>query len=82
MIGLDFALLQKVRSEIANREKEDDTEILGGEEAENAENAENAEVRQDLRKNDADKNEKLKDADPLSELQSHCRTVMARNVVR
>ncbi|XP_059079943.1 protein Red-like [Tigriopus californicus] len=65
--GLDFALLQKVRSEIANRETEGPVKVEPVEDVEE-EKKEEAAIG--------------KLAHPEDELQSQCRTAMGKNIVR
>lgn len=66
-VGLDFALLQKVRSEIANRETEGTAET---EPEENLVDEKKEEIAN------------AKVVNPEDELQSQCRTAMGKNIVR
>eukprot|EP00095_Tigriopus_kingsejongensis_P005210 maker-scaffold408_size180710-snap-gene-0.38 protein:Tk05210 transcript:maker-scaffold408_size180710-snap-gene-0.38-mRNA-1 annotation:"red protein (ik factor) (cytokine ik)" len=73
--GLDFALLQKVRSEIATRENDDDLaepELPPEEEPTQ---------KSSLVPDEGTKNREPA-GDPLDELQNDCRTPMAKNIVR
>ena len=84
LVGLDFALLQKVRSEITQREKEDEAA---------AEDVEEEEVKPEKKNKKGSGAEKATPAaaaatpvvtsgDVVSELQALCRTNMAKNVIR
>ena len=65
--GLDFALLQKVRSEISNREQEE------------MEDAEELSEDEEDEKKAGDRDEKR---DPVAALQANCKTIMAKNILR
>ena len=76
--GLDFALLQKVRSEIYNLEKEDnaDEESSGG-------GGDNRKARRAAaKKGESVNQEEADEVDPVVELQKQCRTNVGRNIVR
>jgi IK cytokine len=72
--GLDFALLQKVRSEIASREN--------GEE--NEEDVEEKEEESETKKDEVHekKSEEKRDVDPFQDLLGQCKSVMSKNIVR
>ena len=75
--GLDFALLQKVRSEIYNIEKDDEAE------EDNANSDSNRKARRAAaKKGEAANPEEVSEVDPVAELQKQCRTNVARNIVR
>ena len=75
--GLDFALLQKVRSEIYNIEKDDEAE------EDNANSDSNRKARRAAaKKGEAVNPEEVSEVDPVAELQKQCRTNVARNIVR
>ena len=74
--GLDFALLQKVRSEIYNIEKEDGAEEESG-------GGDNRKARRAAaKKGESADAEDADEVDPVVELQKQCRTNVARNIVR
>ena len=76
--GLDFALLQKVRSEIHNIEREDDEEDNSG-----GGGGDNRKARRAAaEKGESVNPEEVSDVDPVAELQKQCRTNVARNIVR
>ena len=82
--GLDFALLQKVRSEITNREKEEQEEALIeiNEEQERKLKEEESARKGGGKKTDEKEKEKIVEVDPVVELQATCRTNMAKSLVR
>lgn len=87
--GLDFALLQKVRSEITNREKEEQEEAMVelNEEQERKIKEEDARSGAKGKKSEEGPKDKEKaavmiEADPVAELQAACRTNMAKSLVR
>ena len=75
--GLDFALLQKVRSEIYNLEKEDTAEEESGGGGDNRKAR-----RAAAKKGESTNAEDADEVDPVVELQKQCRTNVARNIVR
>ena len=92
---MDFALLQKVRSEIATREKEEEEGIeIEPPEDDNDEGQAAKKKLERIRKEaalagkDADPDlakkvkEEAKDLDPVQKLQYECRTNMAKGLVR
>jgi hypothetical protein len=83
LAGLDFALLQKVRSEITTRENQDsDDEIEEDEEEEEKpEKGKKVDLVKKTAKKEVEEPEE-KGVDPVLELQGQCRTAMARNIVR
>ena len=76
--GLDFALLQKVRSEIYNLEKEDNAEEESGGGGDNRKARRAAAAK----KGESANAEEADEVDPVVELQKQCRTNVARNIVR
>merc|ERR1719309_78465 len=76
--GLDFALLQKVRSEIVHREAE-------AEEDQNEEEDEEEKDAKDSKEGKKENKEEKKEAEKKTaeeELKIECRTILAKNVVR
>ena len=78
--GLDFALLQKVRSEIYNLEKEDNAEEESGGGGGGGDNRKAR--RAAAKKGESANAEDADEVDPVVELQKQCRTNVARNIVR
>ena len=76
--GLDFALLQKVRSEIHNIEREDDEENDNSGGKQESRKARRAAAK----KGESVNPEEVSEVDPVLELQKQCRTNVARNIVR
>ncbi len=88
-IGLDFALLQKVRSEIAHREAEGGEGDSGGEGTENvgeatavSESAASGEAVKAAKKATDKEVSVASISDPVDELQKGCRTNMTKTLIR